>query len=91
MNSRLQLGRELADFFVANVIDPLPGDPRENATQWLLDKGYERVEWARVDDDILLCLLWKTEDGEMQDFIIEFAGHDALEITLFEWKDQLSL
>ena len=58
------------------------------AGQWLVDLGFEYEFLLNVDGDRLLLLLWRygndeSEHGTLDEFILEFSGHDAQYLTLF--------
>lgn len=96
-DQKIQVGRDILEFFINQSLNyPMDYDPKVAAGFWLESIGFDRVEWTQVDDDILLCLLWRMgrEYGEVphvdDEFILEFAGHDAAVITVFnkgkEWS-----
>lgn len=73
-------------------------DPRSKATEWLTELGFERAEWlVNEDGDILLVLLWRYVEDPFggkhltDEFILEFAGHDAAIITVFNKGKDVSL
>lgn len=90
-DQKIELGRSLLDFFYP---EGTVEEPRGQtaATEWLGNIGFDMVEWAQPNDQILLCLLWRFTQDQMHltdEFILEFSGHDALIITVFnrgkEW------
>lgn len=94
---KLAIAGMLSNYIIATEpMDPGgPNDPeitnQDLATSWLQAHGFDRVEWAQADDDILLCLLWYREGEKLKEFIIEFAGHDSLIVTIFEKTDEAIL
>lgn len=88
-DERLELGKQLLDFFVPD--DPEGAQGQSAAYAWLEEKGFDRIEFVQGEmDDILLCRLWKFDGTTLTDeFIIEFAGHDSVVVSIFnqvrEW------
>jgi len=77
----------LATYLLDNYISKPDGMNQDAATGYLYHLGFE-VEWMiNSDGDILLCLLWSygpdPEHKLLDEFIIEFAGHDASIVSLF--------
>jgi len=89
-DARLEIGKLVFDRFLSG--SPENGD-REDATAWLRAIGFGGVEWVQGDqDDVLLLLLWRFGSALILDeFIIEFSGHDAANIALFNLVKEVSL
>lgn len=90
---RLDLGKKVLEFYIEDSLNfPMDYHPQTAATSWLENIGFDRVEWVQYGDDLLLLLLWRFGHGNraVDEFILEFTGHDAAIITLFnmaaEWS-----
>lgn len=87
-SERLGLGQMIAKIITENALDYPPGtranDPKGLVTELLEARGFERIEMINLADDILLIALWRFVNGKLVDeFILEFSGHDVMYVTLF--------
>lgn len=92
LESILELGEGIFSYIDHALDFPVGTDLQVLIKEHLLQAGLDRVEWAQVDDDILLCLIWfRTPLGYLAEWIIEFAGHDAAIISAFRFAGERSL
>lgn len=84
-DARMELAKQILEWGMPDTNVTLAFD-QDAVTEMLEFKDYE-VEWLQHEDAILLCLLWKygpdPEHKLLDEFIIEYAGHDASIISLF--------
>ena len=94
----MQLASYLSDrYFGHGALDWEPGANLQSLASTFIceDLGYDRVEWfMNESDDILLCMLWWAKpggSGELEEGIIEFAGHDAQILSTFVLVESVEL
>lgn len=87
---RLEVGKLVFDRF----FDQYPR--KMEATSWLRIIGFDSVEWVTNDEgDVMFLCLWRFSRTIPQlaidEFILEFSGHDAANISLFNLVKEVSL
>lgn len=88
---RLEVGKLVFDRF----IDEATGPKISEASIWLTELGFEEDFLWNSEGDVLILCLWRfgpdPEHKVLDEFIIEFTGHDAANIALFNLVKEVSL
>lgn len=80
-DQRIGLGSLILEFYIEKALDmPAGYSPIDAATQWLENIGFDTVDTVQLGDDIMYIALRRLP---ADDFILEFAGHDAADISLY--------